>query len=82
MKEPLKTILENSGLDRDTKIDFEENSKEDLVFYTGFNAETLQVENLLNSGVIDPATTVINSLQSAVSIATALLNIKTIITED
>lgn len=82
MKEPLKTILENSGLDRNTKIDFEENSKEDLVFYTGFNAENLKTENLLNAGVIDPATTVINSLQSAVSIATALLNIKTIITED
>lgn len=83
MKEPLKMILENSGLDRNTNIDFELETKEkDIVFYTGFNAETLQVENLLESGVIDPTTTVINSLKSAVSIATALLNIKTIITEE
>ena len=83
MKEPLKTILENSGISKENQKNiFGKYNQEKSEFTLGFNAETLQVENLLNSGVIDPATTVINSLQSAVSIATALLNIKTIITED
>lgn len=88
MSEPIKIILENAGLDTSNGI---ENITKDLtntvkftenIWNVGINAETLQIEDLLKTGVIDPTTTVINSLQSAVSIATALLNIKTIITED
>ncbi len=69
---PLKLVCENAGY----KV-----PEFDLVGDIGFNAESGSVENLMETGIIDPVDTVINSLKSAVSIATSLLTINCIIKE-
>lgn len=71
MKEPLKVVIGNSEYDFPEKIDDDKN--------IGFNAENGKVEDLIKVGIIDPVETVINSLKSAVSIATSLLTIQCII---
>lgn len=81
LKRPLRIILESCGNDEEN-IDFIIDKliveKSETI---GFNAEDNSVCDLLKAGVIDPAETVINSLKSAVSIATSLLTINSIITE-
>ena len=78
LKEPLKLILENSGYSNfETELNEVANSDINI----GINAEIGKVENLMETGIIDPVETVINSLKSAVSIATSLLTINCIIKE-
>lgn len=69
---PIKLICDNAGY----KV-----PEFDLYGDIGFNAESGSVENLMETGIIDPVDTVINSLKSAVSIATSLLTINCIIKE-
>jgi chaperonin GroEL len=45
----------------------------------GFNAQTETFENLVQSGVIDPAKVVRSALQNAASIASLLLTVQAVI---
>ena len=47
----------------------------------GFNAQTEQYENLVHSGVIDPAKVVRSALQNAASIASLLLTTEAVISQ-
>ena len=47
----------------------------------GFNAQTDEYEDLVRSGVIDPAKVVRSALQNAVSVASLLLTTEAVISE-
>lgn len=82
LKLPLKVILLNNGKDIESEIFkniLSKLSKDDNI---GYNAKYDEVEDLMKCGVIDPLETVLNSLKSAISIATSLLTINCIITEN
>jgi len=64
---PLRTIADNSGMEGSVVV---ERVKEKGV---GFNAETLQYEDLLKAGVVDPTKVVRTCLQNAASISGLLL---------
>ena len=82
LKLPLKVILFNNGEDIENEV-FKNILPEILKDNDiGYNAKYDRVENLIEHGVIDPLETVLNSLKSAVSIATSLLTINCIITEN
>ena len=73
---PLKQIAENAGVNGDTVI--ANCLEKDL----GYNALTGQYENLLDSGVIDPAKVAKSALINAASIAGMLLTTEAAIVEE
>lgn len=76
MENPLLIVCRNANCTRLLKVlDCEEKD-------IGINAETGKIEDLMKSGIIDPVETVINSLKSAVSIATSLLTINCIVKDN
>jgi chaperonin GroEL len=78
LEEPIRQIAENAGLEGSIVVDRvarEEN------YNFGFNAETLQYEDLMASGVIDPTKVVRVALQNAASIASLLLTTESVVTE-
>ena len=68
---PIIQILKNANISSDIVINSlsYENSEESV----GFNVRTEKFENLIESGVIDPAKTVKCALQNAASAAGTLL---------
>ena len=75
---PLARIAHNAG--RDGLVTVEE-VKSARGASTGFNAQTLALEDLVGAGVIDPAKVVRVALQNAVSIAGLILTTETLVTE-
>ncbi len=75
---PLRQIAENAGIDG--AIVVEKVRATDDGGY-GFNAETMQYENLVESGVIDPTKVARSALQNAASIATLLLTTDAIVSQ-
>ncbi|HQJ04960.1 MAG TPA: chaperonin GroEL, partial [Spirochaetota bacterium] len=66
---PLQFIVENAGIDGAVilyKLEKEE-------FGAGFDAATLEVTNMMDAGIIDPAKVVRCALQNAVSIASLVI---------
>ena len=68
---PLSQILQNAGISPDIVIN--SLSYDDHSLTTGFNVRTEKFEDLIESGVIDPAKTVKCALQNAASAAGTLL---------
>lgn len=66
---PLRQIAENSGLDGSVVVERVRNMKGT----EGFNADTDTYEDLLKSGVVDPAKVVRTALENAASIAATVL---------
>lgn len=77
LSSPLKQILFNAGLEGDFVVQKVREGKNDY----GFNARTEQYENLLESGVIDPAKVTRTALENAASVAGMLLTTECIIAE-
>lgn len=75
---PLKQIAENAGLDGSVVL---RSVLKDNSSSFGFNALTGKYENLIESGVIDPAKVTRTALQNAVSVAGLLLTTDCIIAE-
>ena len=75
--EPLRQIVANAGEEPSVVLRKVEAGKDDF----GYNAETGKFENLIASGVIDPAKVTKSALANAVSIATLLLTCDCVITE-
>ena len=48
----------------------------------GFNAQTLEIINMIEAGVIDPAKVVRTALQNAVSVASLVLTTETLVAEE
>jgi len=78
-EEPLKRIVLNAGGDP-TLVRIGVLKSDDLGF--GFNAQTEQFENLIESGVIDPVKVVRCALQNAASIAGLALTTECMIADD
>jgi chaperonin GroEL len=77
MRSVLNKICENAGVDANL-YGLELSGKP---LETGYNAKTGNIENLLESGVVDSAKVIRASLESAVSVALAFLNTECLIVE-
>lgn len=73
---PVKLIAENSGVDADTVL------KTCLDKKLGYNALTGEFEDLLKTGVIDPAKVTRSALENAASIASMLLTTQAAIVDE
>jgi len=76
LTKPLKQIVENAGLEPSVVLNKVLSNKK---IYYGFNAHTEKYEDLLKSGVIDPAKVTRVALENAASIAGMLLTTSAII---
>ena len=74
---PLRQIAYNAGLDPSVVLEKVKEGKDDF----GFNAATLQYENLFESGIIDPTKVTRTALQNAGSIASLLLITQAVVAE-
>lgn len=78
VKYPLRQIAENAGEDGNVIIYKLQQEKWGM----GFNAQTLQIINMIEAGIIDPAKVVRTALQNAVSVASLVLTTETLIAEE
>ncbi|GIW67340.1 MAG: 60 kDa chaperonin [Candidatus Parcubacteria bacterium] len=74
---PIRQIAENAGFDPAIVVDKVKNSKEGF----GFNAHTLQYEDLYQAGIIDPTKVTRVALENAVSVASLLLITQAVISD-
>lgn len=79
MLKPLKVIMENAGLNPDRIL---RNILRNDSFNFGFNASTEEYEDLLKSGVVDPAKVTRVALEHAVSVAGMILTTECVISPD
>ncbi|HDP75551.1 MAG TPA: chaperonin GroEL [Bacteroidales bacterium] len=77
IEEPLRQIVANAGLEGSVIVQKVKEGKGDY----GYNAQTNNFENLLQSGVIDPTKVTRVALENAASIAGLLLTTECVITE-
>src|SRR5262247_197016 len=77
MEEPLRMIAENAGQDGSLIVGKVRAEKKNV----GYNAETREIEDLLEAGIVDPAKVVRAALQNAASIAGLLLTTDAAISE-
>jgi chaperonin GroEL len=76
--EPLRQIASNAGFEGAIVVEkVRDNSNPNF----GFNAETGQYEDLVNSGVIDPAKVCRTAIQNAASIAALMLTTEAMVCE-
>ena len=74
---PIKQIAKNAGLEGEVVADKCRNKP----YGFGYNAATDTYEDLLKTGVLDPAKVTINALENAASIAALVLTTEVLITE-
>jgi chaperonin GroEL len=77
MTKPCAQIAENAGFDGDLVVEKTRESKPNF----GFNAATGTYEDLVKSGIIDPALVLKTALVNAASVAGLMLTTNVIITE-
>jgi chaperonin GroEL len=77
LEEPLRQISGNAGVDGSIVVAKVKEGKGSF----GFNAATLQYEDLVKAGVIDPTKVVRTALQNASSVAGLMLTTETLIAE-
>ncbi|HJR52155.1 MAG TPA: chaperonin GroEL [Gemmatimonadota bacterium] len=77
LEEPAKWIIQNAGLEGAVYVEKIKSEKKTW----GFNAATMQFEDMLEAGVIDPTKVSRTALQNAASIAGLLLTTEAVITE-
>ena len=77
LEEPLRQISENAGLEGSVVLNKVIEGKDDF----GFNAASMKYENLISSGVIDPAKVVRFALQNAASVAGLMLTTEAMIAD-
>jgi chaperonin GroEL len=77
IEEPMRWIATNAGREASIVVQRVKEMHGD----EGFNAQTDEYEDLVRSGVIDPAKVVRSALQNAVSVASLLLTTEAVISE-
>jgi len=77
MEEPMKMIAFNAGVEGSVVVEKAKQEKQGI----GFNAATLEWEDLTKAGIIDPAKVVRSALQNAASVAGMLATTEVLITE-
>jgi len=75
LEEPLRQIVENTGLEGSVVVQKVKDGKDDF----GFNARTEEYENLYQAGVIDPTKVARVALENAASIASMLLTTECVV---
>jgi chaperonin GroEL len=75
IEEPMRWIAANAGQEGSIVVQ----RVKEMTGDEGFNAQTERFENLVQSGVIDPAKVVRSALQNAASIASLLLTVQAVI---
>ncbi|MFL6211632.1 MAG: chaperonin GroEL [Pyrinomonadaceae bacterium] len=78
LEEPLRQIVQNAGKEGAVIVEKIRESKKDNY---GFNAATETFEDLVESGVIDPAKVTRSALQNAASIAGLMLTTEALVSE-
>lgn len=78
LEQPAKWIANNAGLEGSIVVEKIKESKDEAF---GLNAETLQFENLLKAGVIDPTKVARTALQNAASVAALLITTECLVTD-
>jgi chaperonin GroEL len=78
LEAPARQIAVNAGFDGDLVV---ENVKDGKGAGYGFNASTGEYEDLVKTGIIDPALVVTTALQNAASVAGLMLTTDVVITE-
>ncbi len=77
LEEPLRMIAQNAGVDGSIVVSKVKEGKGGF----GFNAQSLEYEDLVKSGVIDPTKVVRTALQNAASVSGLMLTTETLIAE-
>jgi chaperonin GroEL len=77
LEEPVRQIAENSGLEGSVVVEHVKNASGN----EGLNAESGEVQDLIQAGVIDPAMVTRSALQNAASIAKNILTTEAIVAE-
>jgi chaperonin GroEL len=77
LEEPAKWIIQNAGLEGAVYVEKIKSEKKTW----GFNAASMQFEDMIEAGVIDPTKVTRTALQNAASIAGLLLTTEAVITE-
>jgi chaperonin GroEL len=77
LEEPAKWIVQNAGLEGAVYVEKIKTEKKNV----GFNAQTMEFEDLMVAGVIDPTKVSRTALQNAASIAGLLLTTEAVVTE-
>ncbi|NLD22101.1 MAG: chaperonin GroEL [Bacteroidales bacterium] len=77
IEEPLRTIVENAGVEGSVVVQKIKEGKADF----GFNARTDTYENLLEAGVIDPTKVARVALQNAASVAGMFLTTECVVAD-
>ena len=77
LEEPLKQIVNNSGLEGSVVLQKVKEGKDDF----GFNAQTEKYENLIKAGVIDPTKVTRTALENAASVASLLVTTEAVVFE-
>ncbi len=77
IEEPLRLIVENSGIEASIVVQKVKEGKDDF----GYNARTDQYENLYSTGVIDPTKVARVALENAASVAGMFLTTECILAE-
>jgi len=77
VEEPIRQIAQNAGIDGAVVAQKVKEDGESL----GFNAETLNYENLMSSGIVDPTKVVRSALQNSASAASMFLTTESVVAE-
>jgi chaperonin GroEL len=77
LEEPARWIINNAGLEGAVYVEKIKAEKKNV----GFNAQTLEFEDLVQAGVIDPTKVARIALQNAASIAGLLITTEAVVTE-
>ena len=77
IEEPLRTIVENAGVEGSVVVQKVKEGKNDF----GFNARTEKYENLLSTGVIDPTKVTRIALENAASVAGMFLTTECVLAD-
>jgi chaperonin GroEL len=78
LEEPIREIVHNAGLEGSVIV---EKVKAEKVAARGFDAESLEFVDMLQSGIIDPTKVERVALQNAASVASLLLTTEALITD-
>ncbi len=77
VEDPMKMIATNAGVEGSIVVEKAKNEKQGI----GFNASSMEWEDLMKAGIIDPAKVVRSALQNASSVAGMLCTTEVLITE-
>jgi chaperonin GroEL len=77
LEEPIRIISQNAGVDGSVVVQKVKEGKEGF----GFNAQILEYQDLMKSGIVDPTKVVRSALENAASAAAMLLTTEAVVAE-